>query len=152
MHLAWAQEVLRGGWPGRDLVEPGIPMTVALSALAQILGGQGVIAEFVLCLVMIAAAAALTCWLAVNITGSLALGVYGAALQVAIFPRFYNYPKLIVPLVGLALLWRYLERPTIGRAVPVGAWVAIAFLFRHDYLLYIGLATCVAFLLQITAL
>jgi hypothetical protein len=132
MHLAWAQQIVRGAWPGRDFVEPGMPGTMVLSALAQVVGGHGLVAEFVLCLVMIAAAAGLTCWLAARFTGSLALGVYAAGLQIAIFPRLYNYPKLFVPLVGLALLWRYLERPTIGRAVPVGAWIATAFLFRHD--------------------
>ena len=149
MHLAWAQQLLRGAWPGRDFVEPGMPLTIAASALAQLAGGQGIAAELILCLAMIAAAAGLTCWLAARWTGSLALGVFAAGLQIAMFPRLYNYPKLIVPLVGLALLWRYLDRPTIGRALPTGVWIGAAFLFRHDYLLSLGLATGAAFLLLI---
>ena len=35
MHVAWGQQLLFGDWPGRDFVEPGMPLVVALSALAQ---------------------------------------------------------------------------------------------------------------------
>ena len=33
MHLAWAQQLLFGEMPGRDFVDPGMPLTYALSAL-----------------------------------------------------------------------------------------------------------------------
>ena len=33
MHVAWGQQLLLGDWPGRDFVEPGMPLVVALSAL-----------------------------------------------------------------------------------------------------------------------
>lgn len=151
MHLAWAQQIVRGAWPVRDFVEPGMPLTVALSALAQIVGGRGLFAEFVLCTAMLATAAGLTCWLGARLTGSVTLGVCAAALQIAFFPRMYNYPKLVVPLVGLIVLWRYLDRPTARRAALMGGWLGVGFLFRHDYLLYLGIGTAAALLVRIAA-
>ena len=144
MHLAWAQQIVRGELPGRDFVEPGMPLTIALSAAAQGLMGNWLLAELVLCVTFIAAAAGLTCWLGVRLTGSPFLGVTAAALQVAIYPRLYNYPKLFVPLVAVLLIWRYIERPTVARSAVVGVWVATGFLFRHDYVLYLGVAALAA--------
>lgn len=40
----------------RDFVEPGMPLTVALSALAQVVFGHGLFAELVLCTAMLAVA------------------------------------------------------------------------------------------------
>ena len=145
MHLAWAHQMLHGDLPGRDFIEPGMPLTIALSAAAQRLLGVGIFAELILCIVFLSAAAAITYWLGARFTGSRALGMTAAALQVAVFPRLYNYPKIFVPVVGLALMWRYLDRPGTVRAMLIGLWIAIAFLFRHDYIMYLGLATAVLF-------
>src|ERR1051325_8147913 len=35
MHLAWAQQVLFGQLPGRDFVDPGMPLMYSLSAIVQ---------------------------------------------------------------------------------------------------------------------
>src|SRR6185295_10126254 len=35
MHLAWAQQLLFGELPGRDFVDPGMPLLYALSAMVQ---------------------------------------------------------------------------------------------------------------------
>jgi hypothetical protein len=147
MHLAWAQQVTKGAWPGLDFMEPGMPLTIALSAIAQAAGGRGLPSELVLCLLMVAATAALTCWLAVRFSGSVTLGLMAALLQIAIFPRLYNYPKFFVPIVGVALLWRYIDRPSARAAALVGVWITTGFLFRHDYLLYVGLGALAAFLM-----
>src|SRR5215510_11223244 len=37
MHLQWADELLSGHLPGRDFVDPGMPLTYALSAAVQAL-------------------------------------------------------------------------------------------------------------------
>ena len=144
MHLAWAQQVIRGELPGRDFVEPGMPLTIALSAAAQYLLGVGILSEFVLCTAFLAAAAGLTCWLATRLTGSLVLGFVAVALQLAMYPRPYNYPKIFIPVVAVLLIWRYVEHPGVRRAAIVGAWTAVGFLFRHDYLLYLGVAMLAA--------
>lgn len=144
MHLAWAQQTLRGELPGRDFVEPGMPLTIALSAAAQHLMGRGILPEFVLCLVFIVAAAGLTYWLGTRLTGSPVLGLIAAALQLASLPRLYNYPKLFIPVVAVLLIWRYIEHPTVWRAAAMGAWAAVAFLFRHDYLVYLAVPALVA--------
>ena len=35
MHLAWAQQLLFGQLPGRDFVDPGMPLMYTLSAFVQ---------------------------------------------------------------------------------------------------------------------
>lgn len=144
MHLSWALQLRHGEVPGRDFFEPGMPLTIALSAAAQWLGGPGVVAELVLCVLFLSLTAGLTCWLGARITGSLRLGLLAAGLEIAFTPRLYNYPKLFVHVVGLWLIWHYLERPSARRSAAMGAWLAVGFLFRHDFLVYLGLTTLVA--------
>lgn len=146
MHLAWAQQVVRGAWPTRDFVDPGFPLTIALSALAQWAGGNSLLGEYVLCVALLAAAAGVTCWLAARFTSSILAGIGAAVLQIAVFPRLYNYPKILVPLVGLSIMWAYIERPTARRAALMGAWMAVGFLFRHDYLAYLAVGSALALL------
>jgi hypothetical protein len=137
MHLSWARQVLLGDVPGRDFVEPGMPLTIAFSAVAQMLAPH-LLSELILCVGALAAAAALTYWLCTRFTGSWRLGLAAAALQIAFTPRLYNYPKILVPLVALLLIWRYLERPLMHRAAAMGVWLAVGFLFRHDQLVYLS--------------
>lgn len=144
MHLAWAQQLLHGEIPGRDFFEPGMPLMIALSAAAQWLGGAGLVSELMLCVAFLSLTAALTFWLGARITGSLPMGLLAAAIEIALTPRLYNYPKLFVHVVGLWLIWLYVERPSSRRATALGAWLAVAFLFRHDFLIFLGLTTLVA--------
>jgi hypothetical protein len=146
MHLAWAHQMLRGDLPGRDFIEPGMPLTIALSAAAQRLLGVGIFAELVLCIAFLAVAAGITYWLGARLTGSRALGITAAALQIATYPRLYNYPKIFVPVVALALTVKYLDRPGTGRAALIGLWIAIGFLFRHDFIVYLGLPAVALFI------
>ena len=145
MHFAWAQQFVRGALPTRDFVDPGYPLTIALSAAAQIVIARGMLGEFVLCVSMLSLAAGVTCWLACRLSGSIPLAVLTAALQVAIFPRLYNYPKIVVPVVAVAIAWMYLERPTRHRAAAMGVWLTLGFLFRHDFLLYLAVGNLAAF-------
>jgi hypothetical protein len=85
------------------------------------------------------ATAFLTFTLARRASGSLALGIVAAALQIAIAPRTYSYPKLLISAAGLLFLWRYIDRPTPRRAATLGAVIAGAFLLRHDLGAYLGL-------------
>ena len=139
MHLAWAQQILLGEIPGRDFVEPGMPLAVAFSALAQ-WAWRSPVSEGLLSAAMLAAAAGVTTVLVASLSRSLSAGVIAALVQVLLFPRLYSYPKILVPAVALWLLLRYARRPsTLGLAV-LAAWTVAAFLFRHD----LGLAAAVA--------
>ena len=60
MHLAWAQQVLFGEVPGRDFVDPGMPLMYTLSAAVQWLS-PGPFSEAVICCALLGLAAAVTC-------------------------------------------------------------------------------------------
>jgi hypothetical protein len=139
MHLAWAQQVLLGEIPGRDFVEPGMPLAVALSAVAQWVW-RSPVSEGILSAAMLAAAAGVTTVLVASLSRSLSAGVIAALIQVLLFPRLYSYPKILVPAVALWLLFRYAQRPSTPGLAALAAWTVAAFLFRHD----LGLAAAVA--------
>jgi hypothetical protein len=146
VHLARAQAMLAGDLPIRDYTEEGVPLTVALSALAQRVLGPAPFAEFVLVLVSFSVAAAVTFWAARQLTASRVLGLLAALAQVVAFPRSYGHPKIVIYPVLFLLAWAYLRKPTRGRLAFLGAWTAIAFLLRHDHGVYsaIGGVTAVA--------
>jgi hypothetical protein len=143
VQLARAQAWLAGDWPIRDYTETGVVLTVGVSAAAQALFGQSLLPELLLNVTALGAGAAITCWVVIRLTGSRALGILAAALQIVILPRLYGYPKILLYPVGIMLLLRYGERQTLPRLTAVSAWVAIAFLFRHDHGAYAAAATVV---------
>ena len=58
MHLSWAQQVLLGSLPGRDFVDPGMPLAWGLSAIGQALSA-GPFSEAVLSCAMFGLTAAI---------------------------------------------------------------------------------------------
>jgi hypothetical protein len=79
-----------------------------------------------------------------NITHSILLALFAAALEVAVFPRTYSYPKVTMYALVFWLYGRYLSAPTTRRLVGVAAGIAAAFMFRHDHGLFLwagGVAT-----------
>ena len=138
--LARAFQVLYGDWPVRDFVDPGQPLAYLLSTAAGAMFGPTLLVNVVLCLLFLAATAAFTYLLALRATGSVVAALVAAALAIVFYPRLYNTTKVIVPLVAIALAWRYVDRPETRRLVALALWTAIAFLMRHDYAVYIGLA------------
>jgi hypothetical protein len=140
IHLAQAQAVLAGALPIRDYTEEGIPLTVLLSAGAQLVFGESLFAEVVLTSMSFAAAAGVTCWLTSRLTGSLLLGAGAALLQVLVYPRAYSHPKMLVYAVFLLIAWWYLNAPSRRWVVVLALWTAISFLIRHDHGVYVGLS------------
>ena len=135
MHLAWAQQLLFGELPGRDFVDPGMPLTYALSAVVQHLW-PGPFSEGVLSCLLLAIAASATFLVAAELTGSIGLGVAAASFEIAMAPRLYSYPKILVPAVALLLIQHYVRQPSRIRLVWLAAWTGIAVLFRHDLGVY----------------
>ncbi|MGH9349947.1 MAG: hypothetical protein ACRD26_22065 [Vicinamibacterales bacterium] len=135
MHLAWAQQILLGEVPGRDFVEPGMPLTVALSALAQWIHFAP-LSEAVLSIGLLSMATAATCVAATRLSGSLLAGTTAALFQILIQPRLYSYPKILVPSVALLAAQWYASRPSAPRATLLGLWAACAALLRHDLGVY----------------
>jgi hypothetical protein len=145
MHLAWAQQLLFGELPGRDFVDPGMPLMYTLSAIAQHLS-PGPFSEGVLTCVLLAIAASATFLVVTELTGSIAFGVAATLFEIAMDPRLYSYPKILVPAVALLLIQHYLRHPSRLRLVWLAAWTGIAVLFRHDLGVYAAAGVGAAFL------
>jgi hypothetical protein len=139
MHLVFGRQLLWGRLPVRDAVSLGMPLQTGLSAAVEWLVGYRLLSEALIISTAFAAAAALTFVVIRRATGSLAIAIAGALLEVAIAPRTYSYPKLLVYAAGILLLWRYIDRPSNRRAVELGLATALAFYLRHDHGLYLGL-------------
>ena len=143
MHLAWAQQVLFGEVPGRDFVDPGLPLMYTLSAIVQWLS-PGPFGEAALSCAWLGLAAAVTCIVATDLTGSLLLGVLAALLEIVLYPRLYSYPKILVPAVELLLVQQYVRRPGRLGLVLLAVWADVAVLLRHDLGIYAAAGTGVA--------
>jgi hypothetical protein len=145
MQLAWARQMLDGAVPGRDFWEPGMPLAIVLSAIGQA-GWPGPFSEGVLSIAALATAAGVTCYVVAQATGALWAGVAAAALETALLPRLYSYPKVLIPAVALLLLHRYVQRRSTARLAALAAWSVIAFLLRHDLGVIAAVATAVGLL------
>jgi hypothetical protein len=147
MHLAWAQQLLFGELPGRDFVDPGMPLMYALSAMVQRLW-HGPFSEGVLTCLLLGVAASATFLVVTELVGSIVFGAGATLFQIALEPRLYSYPKILVPAVALLLLQLYLRQPSRMRLVGLAAWTGVSVLLRHDLGVYaaagVGAALLVA--------
>jgi hypothetical protein len=141
--LARAQQVLFGDWPVRHFEDPGQPLFYLLTSAFASISGNVLATNVILCLALQAIAVACTFVLARRASGSTAVGVAAALVAMISSPRLYNTTKVIVPIVAILLQWRYADLPTRGRLVALAGWTAIAFLFRHDYAVYVVASTLV---------
>jgi hypothetical protein len=137
-YLARARQIQAGDVPFRDFNDPGWFLTDYLSAGAQWLGGYNLRSQALLTIGMLSIAAVLTFLLAWRAAGSLLAALLAVAIHIALEPRHYNYPKLVLYAAAIALAWAYVDRPTRPRLAALGAIVGVGFLFRHDHLLYLG--------------
>src|SRR5262249_27935921 len=60
----------------------------------------------------------------------------------------YHYSKLLFFPVIIWVAWRYLDHPTRRLAAALGVTTALAFLVRHDYGVYLGCGSVIAFVLS----
>src|SRR5881628_435045 len=95
VNLSRAQQWLLGDWPVRDFVDPGMPLTYALSAVVQWMSGPSLHAELLLIAAAFAAATVLTYVAAARVSGSIWLGVLAALVTLIVYPVSYSYPKLL---------------------------------------------------------
>jgi len=138
-------QILYGDLPVRDFVDHGAPLHFYVAAAVQLLFGRGTLSELAFTTTMLALGAALTCWLAARASGSVAAGLLGAAVHVSLFPRFYNYPKVLAYAAAIPLLWWMADSPGRRPLFWLAVTTALAFLFRHDHGVYV--AVIVALLL-----
>ncbi|MGH9237779.1 MAG: hypothetical protein ACRD3G_07035 [Vicinamibacterales bacterium] len=139
MHVVWGRQWIMGRAPVRDTVTLGMPLQAAVSGWAEQLLGYRLLSEAIVVSTAFALGALLTFVLARRLSGRTWIAVYVTALQIAITPPTYSYPKIVAYAAGILMLWRYIERPSPWRASHLGLTAAVAFYFRHDHGLYLGL-------------
>ena len=140
-----AATFLQGDRPFRDFVDLGDPLYWGMTVIGQAITGYRVIGEVVLGVALEALAFTFAFALAWRATGSLAAAAVLTALVLLVARReLYSYPKLFLYPVGLWLCWRYIDRPTLGRAIALACGVAVAFGYRHDHGAYIGAGAAAA--------
>ena len=144
VYVARAQQMLMGAWPLRDFVDPGFFLMYGASAAGLRIFGHNLLGEALLVSGGFAAAAALTYGLVRAASGSILVALVGVSLQALAYPRSYSYPKLALHALAITLCWEYLTRPTLARRIGLAALVVVAFLFRPDHGVVIGLASLVA--------
>ena len=119
-----------GAWPA---------LTYELPALAQRVLGETFFAEAVFTVGLLAFALALTARTATELSGR-ASAVVATIATLFASTKLYGYSKVLVFAVAAALFVRYVRQPTRARAAHLAVWSAVAFLFRHDFLVYLAAA------------
>jgi hypothetical protein len=148
VYITAGWQMLFGEWPTRDWVDPGLPLMFALSALAQAVVGKVLLAEALVVSIAFGLAASLTVAAVLELTGSLGVAILATALEVAVFPRTYGYPKVLVYAAVFWCMARYINRPTVLRAVAIAVAVVVAFLFRHDHGIFLGIGGALTILMS----
>jgi hypothetical protein len=143
VHLARAQQVVLGAWPVRDFVDPGMPFMYLVSAAAEVVAGRALGVELAVVAAAYACGSALVLATAANLSGRLSVAVAVTGVLVVLNPRSYSYPKVLLYALAGLLLTRAAEHPSRGRIGGLALLTAVAFLFRHDHGLYIGIGALV---------
>jgi hypothetical protein len=138
-----AAAMLRGELPTRDFVDFGAPLSYVASAVAMGATGETLLGHALLSVVMLGVGAALTFWIGLRASGSPLVAVFVALVQIALGPRLYSYPKIVLYALGVLGWWAYVRRPAVPTLAGLGVLTAVAFLFRHDHAVYIGVGTLV---------
>ena len=141
IRLVGARQILDGELPDRDFLNRGYTLMYYAAAAAMAVFGDGLLGDLVLTAGLVSLGAALAWLLSYQASGSIFIGGVAALIAISSYPALYNYPKIFLPVLGLFLLWRYIDHQSVGRLVAVSAGITVALLFRHDHGLYLGLAT-----------
>ena len=148
VHLALAQQMLIGERPIRDFADSGWPLMYLLSAGAWRVAGDTLATEWAIAAGGFAVGAACSIVAGYRLSASLAIAVIVTILEVLVYPRTYSYPKVLVYAAGAWGIVALAARPSGRRVVMMAATVAVAFLFRHDHGLFIGICAAVCLLVR----
>jgi hypothetical protein len=144
LHVSTAQQVLLGGVPVRDFLDPGEPLFYTASAAAQLLLGRSMLSEVLLDACLLSLGQVLVFVLASRAARSSAVGALAALFPIVLVSRLYSYPKTFLYAVALILAWRYLDTRRREVLWGLSLCTGVAFLFRHDHGAYIGVMAVAA--------
>ena len=140
VHLSRAWQIVLGEVPVRDFFDPGAILQYYVSVAGLVWSGPNLLGEALLTTAFIAAGAGLTFFAAARLSGSFWIGATAAFIGVLSMPRLYNYPKAFLYVLAIVGAWWYIQRPGGVRLAGLAVITVVAFLFRHDHGLYIGVA------------
>ena len=140
-HVALAQQLRLGALPVRDFVDEGMPLMYVVSAAVWSLVKAPFLSEAIIVALAFAAAAALSFRTAAVLSRSIMAAALAVIAQLAVYPRTYSYPKLLVQAIAIAIAWWAVQHLTIRRIAALSAAAALGYYFRHDHAVYLGVAT-----------
>jgi hypothetical protein len=140
-HVALAQQLRLGSMPVRDFVDEGMPLMYVVSAAVWSLVKAPFLSEAIIVALAFAAAAALSFRTAAVMSRSIMAAAFAVIAQLAVYPRTYSYPKLLVQAIAIAVAWWAVQHLTIRRIAALSAAAALGYYFRHDHAVYLGVAT-----------
>ena len=138
---ARAFQMLLGEWPIRDFADPGMPLMYAVHAAAGAAFGSALGVEFAVVTAGFAIGAACTVIAAARLSGSVSIALLVTVFEVALDPRSYSYPKILLYAVAALMMMRAARDLAVRWLVALAGITAIAFLFRHDHGLFIGIGS-----------
>jgi hypothetical protein len=139
-YLAAAQQMLLGEWPTRDFADPGMPLMYAASAASQMVFGRSLFAEAMLIALAYGVASALLVLAGWQASRSLIVAVLACALSVMAFPEPASYPRALLYALGPLAIWAWARQPNGRRLAGIAVLVGIAYLFRQEHGVNLGLA------------
>src|SRR5262245_11886205 len=134
-----------GDLPFRDYLDPGYFLTEFSSAAVQWAFGDNLLGEALLASAFIAIGTVLVFALARRASASSITALVAALLALLLFPRAYDYDKVLFLPLGVLLVWRYAEAPTNSRTWTLAAGVVAGSLYRYDTGVFIAGSAVVAF-------
>jgi hypothetical protein len=142
-----ATALLAGDHPYRDFFEVGIPLDAYLSAGTLWAAGNRLIGEFARQWLFLVAGAVLSFHLTVRRARSAAPAIAALPVMLLVLTAtpIYHFSKLFFFPLAILLGSRYIERPGPLRGAALALTTALAFLVRHDYGVYLGGGSIVAF-------
>jgi len=133
-----------GDLPFRDFLDPGYFLTEYSSAAVQQIFGDNLLGEALLTSAFIAAGTVLVFVLARRVSSSSITGFIAAVLALLLFPRAYDYDKVLFIPLGIFLGWRCVEEPLRSRIWALAACVVAGSLYRYDTGIFVGGAAVLA--------
>jgi hypothetical protein len=140
--FAYAKQVQAGEQPLRDFTGLGLQgvwpsLTYEISAAGQRLLGNNLRSEALVTIAGIALASAATCVAAAQVA-PLGWAVLVTVLGILLQPTLYNYPKVLVLSVAAVAICTHARWRSHRTAAALALVTVIAFLFRHDYAVYVA--------------
>jgi hypothetical protein len=141
-----APSIIAGDHPARDFYEWGAPLSAYLSAGMQMITGYRVIGEMLVQWSLIVVGVVMAFRLELRFSRSYWPTLLVLPVVILLLARTptYHYSKLVCFPIAIWFGWRYLERPTAAQAGLLGCWTTVSFLFRHDYVIPVGLCSALA--------